>query len=278
MLADAVPLLRCPVCRQHLVLEPAVLRCAAGHAFDVARQGYVNLLGGGRARHPGDTPAMLDRRDAVLSAGLFAPLTAALVDLAGDEPVAGAVVEVGAGTGHHLAAVVDALPSRVGVALDASTAALRRAARAHPRVAAVGADAWARWPLADGCAAVVLAVFAPREPEEVARVLAPGGRLLVTAPAADHLAGLAAPLGMLGVAERTNQRLVSAADGLLAPEGERHVRWTMALDHAQALALALMGPSGFHLHAADVERVVAALPEPVEVVGSVVVRVLTTAR
>ena len=57
-------------------------------------------------------------------------------------------MDVGAGTGHHLAAVLDALPDARGIAIDASPAALRRAARAHERAAAVGADAWKPLPLA----------------------------------------------------------------------------------------------------------------------------------
>lgn len=277
MLAAAVPLLRCPRCAERLTLDAGALHCRSGHAFDVARQGYVNLLSGRRGPG-GDDAAMVARRAAVLSAGLFGPLTAALVELAsGPNPPEGAVVEVGAGTAHHLAAVLDALPDRVGVALDVSTAALRRAARAHPRVAAVGADAWSRWPLADGCAAVVLAVFAPRDLDEVARVLAPGGRLLVTSPQPDHLTGLAGPLGLVGVEERKDARLIARVEGLLVPDDEQQVRWTMRLDRAEAVSVALMGPSGFHLEAADVETALAALPDPVEVVGSVRVRTLVKA-
>lgn len=276
MLAAAVALLRCPRCGERLALDAGTLRCRARHSFDVARQGYVNLLVG-RGGPGGDPAAMLDRRDAVLSAGLFAPLTSALVELAGQSPTEGAVVEVGAGTAHHLAAVLDAMPGRVGVALDTSTAALRRAARAHPRVAAVGADAWSPWPLADACAAVVLAVFAPRDAGQVTRVLAPGGRLLVTSPAPDHLQGLTGPVGLLGVAQGKAGRLATDFEGHLVTAGERHVRWTMSLDRAQAAALALMGPSGFHLDVPDVETAVATLAEPVEVVGSVLVKVLIKA-
>ena len=39
-------------------------------------------------------------------------------------------------------------PDARGIAIDASPAALRRAARAHERAAAVGADAWKPLPLA----------------------------------------------------------------------------------------------------------------------------------
>ena len=34
----------CPVCMRALMRSERSLRCEAGHCFDLARQGYVNLL------------------------------------------------------------------------------------------------------------------------------------------------------------------------------------------------------------------------------------------
>ena len=72
------------------------------------------------------------------------------------------VLDVGAGTGHHLAAVLGALPEAHGIAFGASSAALRRAGRAHPRIAAVAGDVWREIPLLDATADLVTNVFAPR--------------------------------------------------------------------------------------------------------------------
>src|SRR5919107_5250602 len=58
VLSEAVDLLRCPVCAADLEEGDGVLRCADGHSFDIARQGYVNLVPG-----PGDSAAMVDARD-----------------------------------------------------------------------------------------------------------------------------------------------------------------------------------------------------------------------
>src|SRR3954470_11244337 len=160
VLADVVDLLRCPVCGDALGEAGGALRCAAGHSFDIARQGYVNLVPG-RA----DTPEMVEARDAFLRAGHFRPLASALVQEVNVEE--GVVVDVGAGTGHHLAAVLDAIPGARGIAVDASPAALRRAARAHERAAAIGADAWRPLPLRDAIATIVLSVFAPRNGSEM---------------------------------------------------------------------------------------------------------------
>src|SRR5690606_26986989 len=101
--------------------------------------------------------------------------------------------------GYYARAVLAAHPHLRGVCLDVSAPALRRAARAHERLAAVGADVWRPLPLRDGAAACVLSVFGPRNVPEIIRVLAPGGRLVVVTPTAQHLGELAGPLGMIGV-------------------------------------------------------------------------------
>src|SRR5205823_9615897 len=119
----------------------------------------------------------------------------------------GLVVDLGAGTGHHTATVLDALPGRLGLALDSSTYALRRAARAHPRLGAVACDGWRRLPVRDGAAGLVLDVFAPRNGAEFRRILAPGGALLVVTPEPAHLHELVDTLGLLAVDPDKDRRL-----------------------------------------------------------------------
>jgi len=201
-----IPWLRCPLCGASLERSAAALRCASGHAFDIARQGYVSLLAG-RLAPVGDTADMVQARAEFLAAGHYARLAEAVARAAGDldtgaENPAGGVADIGAGTGYYLASVLDRQPGRAGLALDASKFAARRAARAHPRIGAVVADVRARLPIADGAAAVALSVFAPRPAAELRRILHPAGRLLVVTPDPDHLGELAGPLGLLAVDPR----------------------------------------------------------------------------
>src|SRR5690606_6340959 len=91
------------------------------------------------------------------------------------DPASGAdrplIVDAGAGTGHLLARVLDrAGPHAVGLALDISKHAIKRAARAHPRIGAVVADVWRPIPIRDGRAALVMNAFAPRNGPEFARI------------------------------------------------------------------------------------------------------------
>lgn len=268
VLADVVDLLRCPVCLGALEAGDGILRCGEGHSFDVAKQGYVNLVPGN-----GDTAEMVEAREAFLGAGHFRRLTGALVEEALNVDAAGAVVDVGAGTGHHLAYVLAAPPERSGIALDTSTAALRRAARIHPRAAAVGADVWKPLPLRDGVAALVISVFAPRNADELARILAPGGSLLAVTPTTRHLAELVGPLGLLSVPDEKEDRLDAQLAAAFELARRRTLEHAMFLTRDEAAQIVRMGPSAWHVDVESVAERLAALPDPLAVTLSVTLSV-----
>ena len=273
MLREAVDLLRCPVCAGPLEEGEGVLRCGEGHSFDIARQGHVSLFAGAGRSAEADSAEMVEARAAFLGAGHFARLSSALAEearvanAASAEP-AGAVVDLGAGTGHHLARVLDALPERIGLALDSSAAALRRAARAHPRAAALGADAWRDLPLRDEAAALILSVFAPRNPAEMARVLAPGGALLAVTPTTRHLFELVGPLGLLSVPEDKADRLDEQLGSLFTLDERRTLEHAMFLNREEAAQLVRMGPSAWHVDEQTVAERLALLPDPLTVTAS----------
>jgi 23S rRNA (guanine745-N1)-methyltransferase len=256
------------MCRERLTATDDGLRCAAGHAFDRARQGHVTLLPPGHRPRSGDSAEMVADRVAFLAAGHYAGVTAALADAAG----AGGprtLLDLGGGTGHYLAAVLDRLPGASGVVLDSSVYAARRAARAHPRAIAVVADSWARLPIRDGALDRVLVVFAPRNGPEIARVLAPGGRLVVVTPAADHLAELVGPLGLLRVDPDKAARLAGALEPHLVPVAATAHREQLLLDAAAITTLVGMGPHARHLARQNLGAAVAGLGPPLRVTVAV---------
>ena len=264
MLADAVDLLRCPVCSASLALADDALRCPAGHSFDIARQGYVNLVPGA-----GDTAEMAEAREAFLGAGHYRRLSVALVEDALEVAAPGAVVDLGAGTGDHLAYVLAAPPVRLGLALDTSTAALRRAARCHPRAAAVGADAWKPLPLRDEIAAIVLSVFAPRNAPEMARILAPDGAVIAVTPTTRHLHELVGPLGLLSVPDDKEDRLDAQLGSHFTLTARRTIEHAMFLTRDESAQIVRMGPSAWHVDEQSVAERLATLPDPLTVTASV---------
>ncbi|WP_436493650.1 putative RNA methyltransferase [Actinokineospora sp. HUAS TT18] len=265
MLADVVPLLVCPNCGADLAEAPGVLRCHTGHSFDIAKQGYVSLLRGS-ATFTGDTAAMVEARVRFLGAGHYAPITDAIAEI---RPGPGAVVDVGAGTGHYLAAALDA--HRVGIAIDVSKAALRRAARAHPLIGAIVCDAWAPLPVRDKIAGLTLSVFAPRNPAELHRILHPDGTAVVVAPTARHLAELVSTLDLITVEEDKQSRIDDRMATHFTLAGQRVVEFPMSLPHDAVSALVGMGPNAFHAAGSAFAERIADLPDPLTVTGSVTV-------
>ncbi|MDI2126631.1 putative RNA methyltransferase [Yinghuangia seranimata] len=264
MLPDVVALLRCPHCGADLAPDGSALRCPARHTFDIARQGYANLLAGDAKAGTADTADMVAARDAFLGAGHYRPIAAALAEATADAArrAPGAVVDVGAGTGHYLAHALDAAPDRVGLALDISKYALRRAARAHPRAGAVVCDAWRPLPVRDAAAAALLNVFAPRNPAELRRVLHPEGRLLVVTPTARHLGELVGALGLLRVDDDKKARLDEALDPHFTPVRADVIGFPMNLTDTDVATVVGMGPSAWHTDPAELARRIAELPRP----------------
>nr|WP_239124456.1 methyltransferase domain-containing protein [Rhizocola hellebori] len=238
--ADMIAALRCPICQSGLSPSPRALRCEHAHSFDLAKQGYA-FLGTGKRLPEGDNAAMIEARCDFLGKGHFAPLTTAVAQAARS----GLVVDLGAGPGHYLAAVLQRHHDAQGLAFDVSKAALRRAARAHPRAGAVLADTWGQLPLADGCVDVLLNIFAPRNGEQMRRVLRPDGQLVVVTPEPGHLLELRQRLALLNVDESKQQRLAASLSGFSQLTDEV-LSWPMELSAHDARQLVLMGPNAFH--------------------------------
>ena len=164
--------------------------CAAGHSFDIARSGYVNLLQpqDRRSLKAGDSKAAVEARAALDRAGVGHTVINAVIDRIAALRLSDDVtaVDLGSGSGEMLSLLCQA--SRVhGIGIDLSVAAADSAARRFPELTWIVANADRRLPLRDSSVDVVLSIHGRRNPAECARVLTPAGVLVVTLPAADDL-------------------------------------------------------------------------------------------
>jgi len=266
---DLLPVLACPVCAEPLGrVDGGQVGCAAGHRFDEAKQGHLTLLPARRRALTADTPEMVDARLRFLGRGHYAPVERALAAVVASVDAPGVVLDVGSGPGTYLAHVLTAGDGpawahaagpgatrqrragraggeRLGVALDLSAVAIRRAARAHERAGAVVGDVTERLPVVDGAAAVVLDVFAPRNQTEYARVLHPDGVLAVVTPRTGHLAELAE--ATISVDPEKERRLHDSLTPAFVLRSSEDLTWTMDLSAEDVHDVVHMGPSHHHV-------------------------------
>lgn len=187
-----MPDIRCPTCGAALTLGSRQWLCPKGHCFDVARQGYVNLLPVTQKHslHPGDTREQVVARRTFLEAGFYEPLAQAVCQAArryGKN--AKAILDAGCGEGYYSAQIARALPRAALYGLDISKDAVRLAAGRYKSGTWICGTA-AHLPFPSGSLDLILSMFALTVPEEFHRVLTPGGVYLQVLAAEDHLLGL----------------------------------------------------------------------------------------
>ena len=253
-------MLTCPACRDLLVLGGRTFRCPAGHAFDRAREGYVDLLpvGHGRSGITGDTAAMSRARRRFLSRGHYDALARRITErilehVRGDgDGRAPVVAEAGCGVGHYLGAVAAALPADAAVfGFDVSRDALRLAARGHPHITFAVNDVKHRLCLPDASVDALLVVFAPRNGTEFRRVLRPDGLLLVVIPGERHMAELRDRLPLLGIEPEKRERTIEQLAPAFDVAWEETSEWEADLDRGDVADLVGMTPSAHHLPDGD---------------------------
>jgi 23S rRNA (guanine745-N1)-methyltransferase len=242
-----------------LPLNPVegALCCANRHSFDIARQGYVNLLGARdkRSKDPGDSKAMIAARHRFLEAGYFERVAGRIAELLsphlGHDSV---IVDAGCGEGYYLQQLRQTLleaghSGHRMVGFDVSKWAVQRAARRFPGTWLVASNR--NIPLAEQSVDVVLDMFGFPDFESFARILRPGGLLLRVRAGPRHL---------LEMREIIYQQIKSADVADVAPEGFTRVNaeaLEYALPHLMQAALAdllLMTPHLFRASSAGKER------------------------
>lgn len=185
--------LMCPVCRQGLQLHDKTWRCDAGHSYDVAKQGYVNLhvVQHKHSKTPGDTPASVAARNYFLEAGFYAPLQQALLQqLTALQPQT--LLDIGCGEGYYTTAMQSQVIAQC-VGVDIAKNAIQRAAKRSKNVTWVVATG-STLPVMDTSIEVCCSLFSPIPVAEILRVLCERGYLIIATPAALHLQALRAAL------------------------------------------------------------------------------------
>lgn len=249
-------LLTCPLCGTRLAHSGNTLVCTHTHSFDIAREGYVNLL---RKKMSGDTKEMLMARRQFLERGHYQPLSDTVNELVYThlrsevEAREGNILDAGCGEGYYLGRLQGYLAQREPpvagqyIGIDLSKEAVKLAAKRYRQASFVVANLKERLALGDGALDVLLNIFAPRNAVEYARVLAPGGLLLIVIPGPQHLLQLREALHLLNMEEQKQQHVEAQFGEMFTLLTSRQVSYTLHLQPEDTVQAVMMTPNYWHL-------------------------------
>ena len=187
-------IVQCPVCSQPLHHTSKKWACDNQHHFDLAKQGYCNLLLANQKKSaaPGDDRQMLQARYEFLQAGFYRPITATINKLISKYiPNPQHILDLGCGEGYYLASLQESQNKTdcQYYGTDISKEALKLAARQHKSINWFVAAA-KKQPFTDHQLDLVLNIFAPADWQEVLRILKPAGYVLLAVAGENHLQAL----------------------------------------------------------------------------------------
>ncbi|MGC3834193.1 23S rRNA (guanine(745)-N(1))-methyltransferase [Moritella viscosa] len=188
----------CPICARPLSAQDKSLTCEQRHQFDLAKEGYVNLLPvqNKKSKNPGDNKEMMQARREFLDQGFYQSLSDTVNNIAQQALTAvnaPNILDLGCGEGYYthrlaqaMATLNDANSAPQIAGLDISKSAIRYAAKRYKTISFCVASAYST-PFADASQDLVTRIYAPSQDAELARIIKTKGYLLTVTPAADHL-------------------------------------------------------------------------------------------
>lgn len=184
----------CPACHLPLIQTQQQWCCETNHSYDIAKEGYVNLLLAHqkRSKDPGDNKQMVNARRQFLELGCYLPLLDKMLSLIEqyqpDKNIS--LYDAGCGEGYYLNYLYQHLQQAskhvTAAGSDIAKAAIQKAAKKYQHLEFAVASSF-NLPLAPSSVDCLIQVFAPISSEQVSRVLTDGGIWLQVTPGAGHL-------------------------------------------------------------------------------------------
>ncbi|OOV86576.1 putative RNA methyltransferase [Oceanospirillum linum] len=273
----------CPLDQQPLALDGGSLKCLGGHSFDIAKQGYVNLLPvqKKKSKDPGDSKEMIQARQRFLQAGLYQPISDQLnqlvseqLELSGTDGVT--ILDAGCGEGYYLSrlATENQLTGMDQVELlgvDISKWGVQAATKYQlPITWVVGSNA--QLPIESATVDLIICMFGFWQPEWFTKVLKPGGKIILAESGMDHLMELREII-YKEVHRKDVPSLKHAEDAGLKLVDQKKIEFKpQTLNKAQIRDLLVMTP---HLYRANYEGKQSAQQlEKLDLTAQVIFRVL----
>lgn len=187
-------MLICPVCKEKLIKNEKTYRCIKNHSFDMAKQGYLNLLLSNKkhSKTPGDDKEMVLSRKGFLEKGYYKAISDAVNNIVLENRNSDTleILDIGCGEGYYTGKLKKALLEN-GIdgditGIDISKEAVISAAKTYKDINWIVASA-ADIPLEDESLDFIICMFAKIIPEEKMRTLKKGGKLIIVSTGEKHL-------------------------------------------------------------------------------------------
>ncbi len=175
----------CPVCSGILSKKEKAYVCENKHSFDIAKEGYVNLLTGSSGSH-GDDKTMINARREFLSLGAYEPLREKIFEMSKKYVFNTDIADCGCGEGYYTKRLCDLHGCGVWT-IDISKEGAKKTAKFLGAECGVCVGSVYAMPYNNDSFGAVYNVFSPLALDEYKRVLKKGGYLIMAVPGSYHL-------------------------------------------------------------------------------------------
>ncbi|MFU2206024.1 methyltransferase domain-containing protein [Streptococcus pluranimalium] len=246
-LQSSAHLFTCPVCQDTLEAVDKRFVCPQNHSFDMAKQGYINLLLNGKKDRHYDK-ASFERRHQILEADFYDHILKTIEKLVLDDSSEKVILDVACGEGYYARQLAQKGKNRV-LAFDLSKDSITLAAKKDiPKNVAWFVGDLAKLPLADQSVDIILDIYSPANYQEFKRVLKPGGKLIKIVTANEHVIELRqAAKEQLSKQSYSNQKILDHFGKAFPVFDINHTSKTLPATQGQLLDFAQMTPLFFHV-------------------------------
>ncbi len=179
----------CPICQQDMHVDnPSQLVCESHHAFDIAKQGYINFLN--KAVKTQYDKSLFDARQAILAnTSLYQSVTNSIVQVIEQnvKQQKRVIIDMGSGEGSHLANITKKLNGdNVSVGFDIAKEAIIAATSYNGSIMSAVADI-SDVPIKPQQADVLLNILSPSNYNEFNRIIKNDGIIVKVVPNSSYL-------------------------------------------------------------------------------------------
>lgn len=241
LMNNNLSLFACPICQESMTIqEQGRMVCSANHSFDIAKQGYINMLTHGAASKY--SKELFESRKMVIDSGIYDEIEDKIIELIAP---AQTVLDTGCGEGSHLARIM-AEKKGIGVGIDIAKEGILAASRHYPEQIWCVGDL-AKSPFAKSSFDAILNMLSPANYEEFKRLLTPGGCVVKVVPQSRYLHELRAQLYANSDKESySNDQIVARFKESFMEVSVKRITHTTPFATELIPALLEMTPMGWH--------------------------------